>query len=123
MPAALRRSPQVRACLGGICISITMCHQHSTETDRHCKQCLTAGTLWCQSYQHSLLSALLFGYGRTPARGICMAGAAVAHLATFLPYNFDVESYKRFLADSSHVVEAANEQAKSLLRAGREPLR
>ena len=52
-----------------------------------------------------------------------MAGAAVAQLAIFLPYNFDVESYKRFFADSPHVVQAANEQAKSLLRAGREPLR
>ena len=52
-----------------------------------------------------------------------MAGAAVAQLAISLPHNFDVESYERFLADSSHVVQAANEQAKSLLRAGREPLR
>ena len=52
-----------------------------------------------------------------------MAGAAVAQLAISLPHNFDVEDYERFFADSSHVVQAANEQAKSLLRAGREPLR
>ena len=52
-----------------------------------------------------------------------MAGAAVAQFAIFLSYNFDVESYERILADSSHVVQAANEQAKRLLRAGREPLR
>ena len=52
-----------------------------------------------------------------------MAGAAVAQLAISLTHNFDVESYERFLADSSHVVQAANKQAQSLLRAGREPLR